>query len=445
MKRYIYIIIGIIAAAGIAILILFLIKNNSASTALNAFTPSGSLPATGTQGGNASSSAGTPVETLGLSPVATGTPAVSGQVSVQKFGVLSDAPVLDYFIDAQNNITAIEPSGEVVTIANGQTTTVNSSTIDNIISASFSYDGKKIVMNYGDVTNPQTAVFTVASNVWVALPKGMQSPQWSPINNYQIAYLAPTASGKLALSTIDATNIKNGPTVLFSLSANDLTLQWISKSEFILSDKPTSENEGSVWALNTTAGTMTPLLYEVSGAEGIWSHNTTIPYGLAFFNKTSGQGNTLQLQPFTGSLPTQPLNFLTLPSKCAFNTEQMPITPSSTATSAAATTTASTTVKSKTKTTITPAATSTPYLALYCGIPRDTAAFSAAAVPDDYNQMALFTSDNIDRINTQTGEIDALWNDPAQNVDVSNIKTFGNEVFFVDRYTNKLFALTLQN
>jgi hypothetical protein len=439
MKRYIYIIIGIIVVAAIAILVLFLIKNNSAnpSASITGTTSTGTLPAAGAQGNNSS---GTGVATLGLPPTASSsTPAASGQMAVSNFGVLSQDPVLDYFIDAKNNITAIEPTGAVVTISNGQSTTVNSSTANSIISAGFSYDGRKIVLSYGDPTNPQTAVFDVATNAWTALPRGILSPQWSPINNYQIAYLAAMSGGKLALATMNAASLKTAPTVLLSLNASDLSLQWPTKSEFILSDKPTAENAGSVWTFNSTTNTLTPLIYEVPGAEGIWSHNTTIPYGLTFFNNPSGQGNTLQLQAFSGSLATQPLSFLTLPSKCAFNTEQMAAA-TSTAASAASSTTASSTAK--TKGVAPAAATSTPYLALYCGIPRSSSGFSSAHLPDDYLTMALFTSDDIYKINTATGDEQVLWSDATQNMDTSDVKFFNNALFFVNRYDQKLYGLT---
>ena len=157
MKRYIYIIIGIIVAAAIAILVLFLIKNNSSGSAPSitgaTSTTTGSLPAAGTQGAT-SGGAGSNIGTLGLpSTIGSSTPAASanGQVTVQNFGVLSQNPVLDYFIDTRNNIIAIEPTGAVITISNGQSATINSSTVAGIISANFSYDGKKIVVSYGDV------------------------------------------------------------------------------------------------------------------------------------------------------------------------------------------------------------------------------------------------------------------------------------------------------
>jgi hypothetical protein len=352
-------------------------------------------------------------------------------VVVSNFGVLSQYPVLDYFVDAQNNITAIEPTGAIFAITNGQSTIINSSTIGSIISASFSYDGKKIIVSYGNPTNPQGGIFDVATGVWTALPQGMLSPQWSPIDNYQIAYLVATSNGKLALATLSAASLKTAPSVLLDISANDLTLQWPAKNQFILADKPSSQNAGSVWAFNSSIGTLYPLIYEVSGAEGIWSHNTTIPYGLTFFNNPSGQGNTLQLQAISGNLTTQPLSFQTLPSKCAFNTEQMP---------AAATSTAA---NGKTSTAAAP--TSTPYLALYCGVPRSSSGFSSAHLPDDYNTMALFTSDDIYKINTATGAEQVLWSDATQNMDTSDMKFFNNALFFVNRYDQKLYGLTFSN
>ena len=449
MKRYIYIIIGIIVAAAIAILILFLIKQSTGSSSLNPFAAStGSLPAAGTQGSNGSGTE-SGVSTLGLSSATSSPAGAGGQAVVSKFGVLSQDPILDYFVDAQNNITAIEPSGAVVAISNGKSMTINSSTINSIISASFSYDGKKIVVSYGDPTNPQAAIFDVATNAWIALPQGMLSPQWSPINNYQIAYLAMPSAGKLALETIDAANLKAKPSALLTLNANDLTLQWPTKSEMILADKPTSQNAGSIWAFNSTAKTLTPLIYEVSGAEGIWSHNAAIPYGLTFFNSVSGQGDTLQLQAFMGSLATQPLSFLTLPSKCAFNTEQMAVATSTsaagTATSSTASSTATSTAKKEVAASAPAAPTSTPYLALYCGIPRSSSGFSSAKLPDDYLTMALFTSDDIYKINTATGAEQVLWSDATQNMDTSDMKFANNALFFVNRYDSKLYGLTFSN
>ncbi len=447
MKRYIYIIIGIVVAAVIIILVLFLIKNRAAGPSL-VTSGTGSLPATGAQGSGSSSPAGSGgtacgASPIGLSPITgSSTPTTtSGQMAVQSFGVLSSNPVIDYFVDSHNTITAIEPTGEVFTVSSGQSTIVNSSTIDNIISAKFSYDGKKILVSYGDPSNPQAGVFDVATNAWTSLPQGMISPEWAPLNTYQIAYLVTTNSGKLALATMDAANLKIAPSALLSLNASDLTLQWPSKTEFILSDRPTAQSPGSIWAFNSQTGGFSSILYGVDGAESMWSNNSTFPYGLLFFNGNSG--NTLELQALSGNLPTESLTFATLPSKCVFNTESMPIASSSTSTTAATSTPSSTTKKAPAPAKNSP--TSTPYLALYCGVPRGSSGFSSAHLPDDYNMMALFTSDDLYKVNTQTGAVQSLWSDATQNVDVSDVKFANNALFFVNRYDQKLYGLTFTN
>ena len=122
-------------------------------------------------------------------------------------------------------------------------------------------------MSSGDPADPQTSVFTISSNTWLSLPQGMESPQWSS-SNYEIAYLSqPTAGSPTTLYVMDDANPKKAPVAEFSLDATDLALQWVGKGQFILSDKPTEENAGSIWFLNTTAGTLEPISYQQQGAE----------------------------------------------------------------------------------------------------------------------------------------------------------------------------------
>jgi hypothetical protein len=427
MKRYIYIIIGIIIVAVIAVLILLFIKNRSAATSTTGTLPNGtttgSLPVTGTQGTGASNStttqsgAGT-TGTTGVGGTGTSgssTTGTNGQTVVQNFGVLSNDPILDYFVSPQNTITAIEPTGSIVTIAGGQSTTINSSSINDIISAKFSYDGKEIVVSFGNPSAPQTSIFNITTQTWTALPQGLQSPVWAPTTD-QIAYFSTTSNGELALSTINAANLKKGASTLLTLHAADLDLQWPSQNELIIADKPTSQNAGSIWAFNIPAATLTALDYEIPGAESIWSNDPTTSYGLVFYNGAGGESNLLQLQSLSGTATTQQLSFITLPSKCVFNNEMTPTSTTET--------------------------TSSAYLALYCGIPRSSSGFSSAQLPDDYETMALFTSDDIYKINTATGDTQVLWNDQTQNMDVSDMKFFGNALFFVNRYDQKLYGLT---
>ncbi|MDR3582021.1 MAG: hypothetical protein P4L67_01975 [Candidatus Pacebacteria bacterium] len=429
MKRYIYIIIGIIVVAAVAIALIFYFKNGSSSGSLFGFGSIGSLPQTGTQGTGAGQQgeSGQNSSTTGSTNSSSSNTAAQGNL-VQTFGIVADGPVLDYFVDAQNTITAIKPDGTVISIAAGKTTTISSTTtINNIITASFSYDGKKVLVSSGDPANPQANIFTVATAAWVSAPQGMQSPKWSP-SNYQIAYLAQSTSGMLSLATIDASNLKKASVPLFSLHATDLTLQWIGKTQFMLSDKPTMNAKESAWLYDSQKGTLTPMAYEAAGLESTWGATASGTLGLVF--QSTGKSSSLKLTTITGTT-YHALTFLTLPSKCVFATETaVPATSSSTTQSS---------TKATSKTTPSPVVSSY----VYCGIPSDSSALSSVQLPDDYNMMAAFTSDLIARVNTQTGGEDILWNGSAQNIDSSDVKFFNNTLFFINRYDQKLYALTL--
>lgn len=416
MKRYFYIIIGIIVIAIIAIAVILYLKNpSSLSSTFSDLGISGLLPQTGTQS-NTSSGVTVGNGANGQSGTSTNTAAEGGLV--QAFTIAAEGPALDYFVDAKNNITMIRPDGVIIAITDQASSTLSGTAIPNVLSASFSHDGKKILVNSGEAANPKTNIFDVTSKIWTSAPQGMQSPQWAP-SGYQIAYLTQLASGSLSLATIDASNLKKASVVKLSLHATDMSLQWIAQNQFILSDKPTSQNSGSLWLFDATKGTLTPVAYEQAGTESIWGNTKDGVLGLVM--KSLDKSASLRLLQPSGTI-YHAVSIVTLPSKCSFATG----TTSSTSSMA---------TSSKTVTT------TTSYL--YCGIPLDSTALSNAQLPDDYNMMSLFTSDVIVRVNITTGGEDELWNDPSQNMDVSDLKLFNNSVFFINRYDQKIYKLTL--
>jgi hypothetical protein len=411
MKRYLYILGVIVVVAVLIVLGLFLWKNTSAGLPAVQTGTTGTLPSTGTQGSTGNTANG---GTGATGTTGTGSSGGTAGVVAGSFGPLSNDSVLDYYVAPNNSILALESNGAIASITNGKLSYMSTSTASNIIGGSFSYDGKKALLNFGDASNPQTSIFDVASHKWTALPQGIQSPRWSS-SDYRIAYMASVATGTERLATINAATPKNGSSILLSMHAQDLSVQWVNKTQFVLSDKPSVYAPGSAWLFDSSSQSLTPIALSLPGLESAWSVGGTTKnsasLGLLFFAPSSGQSsNVLQLVNTAGTV-LQGLSIQTLPSKCGFTT---------------------------------PGTNSTATLALYCGIPRDATAFASANLPDDYNQMALFTSDSLYRINTQTGTLDTLWNDTNQNVDISDVKAANNEIFFIDRYTNKLYELTLQ-
>jgi hypothetical protein len=395
MRRTI-LIIGIVILLGIigvGLYFLFLVPKLTS----NPPNSTGSLPVTGNQ--------------TVATPSSTANGGTTGLAS--SFGIISNSAVLDYYIDAANITTAVEPDGTIIQIANGQVSTSSAIVMQNVISASFSYDGKKILVSFGDAANPQASVFDIAKKMWTPLPAGLQSPVWSP-SDYRIAYTKPAARSGEVFATINAASAGFTPVVIASLHTQDLAIAWPAKNQMVFYTKPSAYVDASVVVYDLQKSTLTPIVNNFSGLDLQWSgpaFASAAPLALRLRSGANGLGGALSLVDMNGKT-IQSLKLLTLPSKCSF----------------VATRSSS-------------AGSSTEYL--YCAIPRDQNTLAISHLPDDYNQMSLFTSDDIYRIDLMTGGIDTIFNDATQNLDVADIKFFNNAVFFINRYDQKLYGVQL--
>lgn len=408
--RTILSIIVVVLLLIVAVGLYFLFFGGKATIAPGQTGQTGSLPDAGNQS----------------NPGSTANSTATSSVLAENFGVISDQPTLDYFVNASNVVTAVEPDGEIIQVANGQVNSISSLVMQNILSASFSADGEKVLVSFGDQSNPQASVFDIAKKIWTPLPVGLHSPVWSPTpSDYRIAYYSAATPGLEAFATIDASKINPAPVSILTLHVQDTDIAWPAKNQIVLSPKPSAYVATSAWSYNLATATLTPIAVETPGLAMLWSSAATgapgaTPTGLVFSSGAYSLGGSLALADLSGNL-VQQLKFVTLPSKCTFAAQASTLPASASSTAAAVT--------------------STPYL--FCGVPRDQSTLSTSHLPDDYDQMALFTSDDIYRINLQSGAIDTVWNDQTQNLDISDVKFFNGTLFFINRYDQKLYAIQL--
>ncbi len=407
-KALLYFIIAIVVIGIVGAVLYFLMRGNNQSSDQGGQT--GSLPS--------ASGSGAAFNQGGLSAGDSDINNGSSSTVAENLIIAANGPVLDYFANSDNSITAIGPDGTISMIQNGNVDILNSSKIKDIINIGFSYDGSKIMINFGDLQDSQTSVFDLKTRTWTPLPAGMLSPQWSPVD-YRIIYLKNNSNGTETLTTFDTSKTKNNAATVTTLHLQDVSLLWRTKNEVFFYDNPSVYTMGSLWSFDLQKKSIHPVITEQRGAESIWNTATTST-GMLFTGDASQYGGALRLIDESGNT-IQQLGFLTMPSKCLFDQYIQATTPAS----------ASTTI-----------ATSS-YLALYCGIPRNQNTLSSSRLPDDYEQKALFTSDNIYRINTINGSVDALFNDQKQSMDVLRIKVFNNNLFFINRYDQKLYSIRL--
>lgn len=331
--------------------------------------------------------------------------------SSSQFGIVSNDPALDYFVNASNTVTLIKPDGTIESIANNETSMVSGSAIPNIISTAFSYNGEKILVTSRVGTTTQSSVFDLVAQTWTNLPNGIQSPAWSP-TDYQIAYLVPSNTGSATLTVVNE-GVANAKSVaITSFSMEDTVLRWPSKNTIIISDRPSAYTTGSIWLFDIPSQTLSSIVYEALATESLWNASDS---ALLFLTGTSNAGGQLIFQDSTGARKI--LSFSTLPSKCAFG----PI-------SAAASDTAN------------------PSAVVYCAVPHDQDTFSLARLPDEYDQYMYFTNDDFYSINTDTGSLNQIFSFSTANtnIDATDMKVFNNVLFFINRYDQKIYALALQ-
>ncbi len=396
LKKILYILLAI-AIIAIVAFVFYQFISRGISGGTTGAGQTGSLPATGSQQFPSSGQSTT------TTPGTQGTTATSSV----KFGVVSDGPALDYFVNNANVVTIVRPDGTIESIANSATSSLSNATIPNIITASFSYDGKKILVSSLVGTTTRTSVFDIASQKWTSLPDNMESPAWSPINN-EIAYLAPSGYGAETVDTINAGAANPRPVTLTTLTMENMLLQWPMANTLILSDRPSAFVAGSIWKFNIPSRALSSVVFEGLGVESIWNASGS---ALLFSGDGNNAGGALDLQDPAGNRDA--LSFGTLPSKCVF---------------AAQTTTSTSSTDS-----------------IYCAVPIDQSTFQVARLPDEYDQKIYFTNDNFYGIDPSSGSLSNIFSaaNANQNIDATDLKIFNNILFFINRYDQKLYAISL--
>jgi hypothetical protein len=382
MKRTLLITGAVLGAILFAGLGFYFRSGGSAATSVTE-TPSsggsaGGLPATtGASGGDSPSSA--PKE-LPVSPSA-------------------PSELLAYFVRPDKSIVAIGPDGKITLTTDVSSTLITTQPISNILSASFSSDGKKVLVKASktDTLSPYWSSYDIDKNTWRQLSIDARDAVFSP-QGETVAYLSRRTSG-ITLTTLDLSRDAAKPVGLVALAAEDLSLAWMDPSTLLLAERPSGNVPGSLWSVDVRTHLMKHLS-DASGMETSWGKNS----GLLF---TAGQnGGTLSLVG-KDALPNQTLALLTLPSKCVFYS----------------------------------AASSSE--ALLCGIPRDTRAFRQASLPEDYLMGTLMTSDDLVSIDLLRGIVTPVMNDPAKSFDVTNLSVSGDTAYFVNRWDHKLYKQSL--
>lgn len=336
--------------------------------------------------------------------------------------LVAENPTIAYFADQKNSVTLVQPDGQIVRIGNrGEPTVLSGTTIANLGKALFSYDGEKVLVSFGNPNSPELSLFDIKTKSWQPLEPGIRNPAWSP-EDHRIAYQV-LRGGESVLETLDLGDPKAKPQELLKINAQDLVLLWNQPDAILFGEKTDSLTLGSLWGFDLKNKVLALLVKDQPGLEGVWSASGD--WGLVF----SGLRRTepLSLVDKEGGV-VYGLRFATLAQKCFFVTREKKEKKTEEATS---TKEANGGAKKTTED------------VLYCAIPRDTQKFLSNPLPDAYLKKALFTDDDFYKIKLSDGNATPLFVQESEKLDASLLGVSGGRLFFVNRFDQKLYALSL--
>ncbi|MBI2514803.1 hypothetical protein HYV91_01265 [Candidatus Wolfebacteria bacterium] len=336
----------------------------------------------------------------------------SGQIGTAKLKVLSRNEVSDYwlyqpFASSTPEIYYLTPDGKIMKVPGSVLSVggrgdgdekISDEAIFDVQSIKPSRDGKLVLIKSGDRQNPKFTLYDVETKIKQDLPNavaGVFSPDVK-----KIAYLEkPGANGSsnLMLKDLKSPAIPK-PVKLISLSVKDVELFWLDPQKIFLISPPSYQYESQAWSLDIKKGTLS----RIDSGNGLmlnWSADAKI--AIDFKTKNNGRVAEAKLIDKDGKHLAN-LDFSTLPTKCFVSQPQ-----------------------------------------IYCGLPQFYSLPQEPLLPDDYLKKAVYSRDFIYLIDTEKNSIEPIFTSLEPTVDLWHLSKIENQLFFVNRYDNKLYGLSL--
>ncbi len=318
------------------------------------------------------------------------------QVNKNKLKVLSDYPVLGYStVGATSSpdpiIFYVNNLGQVLKlIENQEDEIISQDTIENVNWVKSGAEGKVFLVKFGGAKNPQFKIFDVEKKIWQQIDDAVAA-DFSPTNP-KIAYLKN--NGDLIIKDLFGSKPKT--TKVISINQKDFEINWTTDNQILLASKPSYLVLGEIWRIDIKNKTIN-LLDSGNGLIINWSKDGKL--GISFSSLNNGKQLGIKLIDDKG-IAKADLDFFTLPDKCFISQPK-----------------------------------------IYCGVPQTNNVIRAPILPDDYLKKAVYFSDFIYQIDTNENSFEPVLTGTDQPLDINSPRIFGDQLFFINRYDNRLYGL----
>lgn len=304
---------------------------------------------------------------------------------------LSD--VRTYHTYPDGTVVVMTSNGVITQLTTGSSVTLSGTEIGDIIDASFSYDGRYVLVLFGKPSAPELSIFSVNDVSWRPFRGTFMHARWAPHTN-TIAYFSTLPSGEMVLNTIDTTATTPRPRPITTLQARDLRIIWPLASTILLTQPASSEIETSIWSVAVTTGSITPLVRPERALTSIWGG---VPLRGVLWIGTPTIGGNMYIAGDRGARLAQ-LTFTTIPEKCTF-----------------------TTVRTTISTTTSPL--------LVCAVPRNQERAAGQRLPEAYYDGSFSTADQIIAVDLETQSV--VYSSPT-DADAWDLTVTGETLSFID-------------
>lgn len=288
-----------------------------------------------------------------------------------------------YYLDLQGRIFKASGNGDDVGISNYQ--------INDILETKTSQTGRFVLVVFRNNLINKFSYFDLEKQKWDILPEGVVAADFNPKTN-EVA-LINESNGKLFLFVKDLE--KNKIRQVAKLNFQDVNMAWVSQDKILLTEKSSTNIKSAVWSYNLKTKTLADEVNSELGLDNklFVSSNSSLRF------KSNSDAGELALISNAGSYSSAP--FLTLPSKClALSANDI-------------------------------------LCAAFKTIPN------GLQLPDDYLKRAFYSDDEFDLWNLKDSSFKTIKTNYDKKIDAEYLKLKDTNLYFVNRYDNKLYSLDL--
>ena len=326
-----------------------------------------------------------------------GGPAATETETESALKKISDNPVFDFWVnESTKEIFYLTPSGEVFGAKDGSDLEIFGQAMDALNFIEVGPGGRKILAAFGDPQTPKWGVFDVVDGVWRPLPADITNAAWGESDEKLIVTVE--SGNDLNLAEADIT--KTPPsyrTFVRDFQLKDIKMTYLPENRVIISELPSASYAASLWQLNLKSLVFNLLVAPEKGLDISWSDDkkSVFLFGL-------DSGLSVLDENFRTKVPNSYLP-VTLPEKCAADASK-----------------------------------------IYCFVPQNIPA--DVSLSDDYLTKKFFSVDDLVILETDSEEIaEIIQSDTASvpAIDAKNPRVSGDKLYFINRYDNYLYKISL--